>query len=240
VTPATLDPTCMHASTNDIGVHLHLDHPHFPHCKQRRPIRLVGELTLRPGSVGGPAEARFPLRQRSHGFARQMSPPDPRFVARVASGPATFADGLMTFAAGQVSPVDRLSRLNSNEERPRRSHWIPQAARAGVHRQERRPRRQPRKAALSSGLVQSRLLSCPRHGSEAPGQTGHVSRQVDNLTRHVDDLAGGARKGLRGRLTRSRPESICGKSASSGSTISVESPRTRLPATCFRGAASGI
>jgi hypothetical protein len=231
----------MHASTDDIGVHLHLDHPHFPHCKQRRPIRLVGELTLRPGSVGGPAEARFPLRQRSHGFARQMSPPDPRFVARVASGPATFADGLMTFAAGQVSPVDRLSRLNSNEERPRRSHWIPQAARAGVHRQERRPRRQPRKAVLSPPVCSSLVCSpAKRHDGEAPGPTGHVSRQVDNLTRHVDDLAGGARKGLRGRLTRSRPESICGKSASSGSTISVESPRTRLPATCFRGAASGI
>ena len=134
MTPATLDPTCMHPSTDDIGVHLHLDHPHFPHCKQRRPIRLVGELTLRPGSVGGPAEVRFPLRQRSNGFARQGSPPDPRLVTRVPSGPATFADGLTTFPARQVSPVDRLSRLDSHEERPRHSHWIPQAARAGVHR----------------------------------------------------------------------------------------------------------
>ena len=134
MTPATLDPTYMHPSTDEIRVHLHLDHPHFPHCKQHRPIRLVAEFTLRPGSVGGPAEARFPLRERSHGFARQVSPPDPRLFARVASGPATFADGLMTFAAAQVSPVDPLSRLDCHEERPRRSHWTPQAARAGVRR----------------------------------------------------------------------------------------------------------
>jgi hypothetical protein len=32
---------------------------------------------------------------------------------------------------------------------------------------------------------------------------------------------------------------ISGKSASTGTAVSVESPRTRLPATCFRGAASG-
>ncbi len=182
----------MHASTDDIGVHLHLDHPHFPHCKQRRPIRLVGELTVRPGSVGGPAEARFPLRHRSHGIARQVSPPDPRLVARVASGSATFADGLTTFSDGQGSPVDRLSRLNSHEER--------------------QPRPQPRKAALSSGLVQSRLLSCPRRRGEASGQTGDVARQVGYLTRHVIDLAGGGRKGPRGSRTGSRPRSICGKS----------------------------
>lgn len=96
--------------------------PELHHSTGRDPIRLLGELTLRPGSVGGPAEVRFPLRQRSHGFARQVSPPDPRLVARVASGPATFADGLTTFSAGQVSPVDRLSRLDSHEERPRHSH----------------------------------------------------------------------------------------------------------------------
>ena len=78
--------------------------------------------------------------------------------------------------------------------------------------QERHPRRRPRKAALFSGLVQSRLLSCPRHRSEASGQAGDVARQVSDLASHVDDLAGGARKGLRGRLTRSRPKSICGKS----------------------------
>ena len=78
--------------------------------------------------------------------------------------------------------------------------------------QERRPRRQPRKAALFSGLVQSRLLSCPRHRSEASGQAGDVARQVNNLTRRVDDLAGCGRKGLRGRRTGSRPKSICGKS----------------------------
>ena len=191
MTPATLDPTCMHPSTDEIRVHLHLDHPHFPHCKQRRPIRLVGEFTLRPGSVGGPAEARFPLRERSHGFARQVSPPDPRPFARVASGPATFADGLMTFPARQVSPVDRLSRMDSHEERPRRSHWIPQAARAGVHRARTAAAAPAPKAALSSGLVQSRLLSCPRHKGKASGQTGDVARQVSDLTRHVHDLAGG-------------------------------------------------
>ena len=186
-----LDPTCMHPSTDDIGVHLRLDHPHFPHCKQRRPIRLVGEFTLRPGSVGGPAETRFPLRHRSHGIARQVSPPDPRLVARVAPGPATFADGLTTFAAAQVSPVDRLSRLDCHEERPRRSHWIPQAARAGVHRAGTATAAPAPKAALSSGLVQSRLLSCPRRRGEASGQTVHVSRQVNDLPRHVNDPAGG-------------------------------------------------
>ena len=37
----------MHASTDDIGVHPRLDHPHFPHCKQRRPIQLVGESRKR-------------------------------------------------------------------------------------------------------------------------------------------------------------------------------------------------
>lgn len=47
MTPTTLDPTCMHASTDDIGVHPRLDHPHFPHCKQRRPIQLVGESRKR-------------------------------------------------------------------------------------------------------------------------------------------------------------------------------------------------
>ena len=78
--------------------------------------------------------------------------------------------------------------------------------------QERQPRPQSRKAALSSGLVQSRLLSCPRHKGEASGQTVHVSRQVNDLPRHVIDLAGGGRKGLRGSRTSSRPESICGKS----------------------------
>ena len=78
--------------------------------------------------------------------------------------------------------------------------------------QERHPRRRPRKAALFSGLVQSRLLSCPRHRSEASGQAGDVARQVNNLTRRVDDLAGCGRKGLRGRRTGSRPKSICGKS----------------------------
>ena len=79
-------------------------------------------------------------------------------------------------------------------------------------RQERQPRPQPRKAALSSGLVQSRLLSCPRRRSRASGQTVHVSRQVNDLPRHVIDPAGGGRKGLRGSRTGSRPKSICGKS----------------------------
>ena len=78
--------------------------------------------------------------------------------------------------------------------------------------QDQRPRPQPRKACFSSGLVQSRLLSCPRDDSEASGQTGHVSRQVNDLTRHVNDLAGGGRKGLRGSRTGPRPTSICGKS----------------------------
>ena len=78
--------------------------------------------------------------------------------------------------------------------------------------QERQPRPHPRKAPLSSGLVQSRLLSCPRRRSEASGQTVDVARQVNNLTRRANDLAGGGRKGLRGSRTSSRPKSICGKS----------------------------
>ena len=74
---------------------------------------------------------------------------------------------------------------------------------------DQRPRRQPRKARFSSGLVHSHLLSCSRHKSEASGLTGHASRQVDNLTRHANDLAGDGRKGLRGSSTGSRPTSIC-------------------------------
>ena len=179
--PAMLDPTCMHPSTDDIGVHLRLDHPHFPHCKQRRPIRLVGEFTLRPGSVGGPAEARFPLRQRSHGIARQVSPPDPRLVARVASGPATFADGLTTFPAGQVSPVDRLSRMDSHEERPRHSHWIPQAARAGVHRAGTTT---AGRSLLRSGPVSSALLPKTQgRSSRTGGRRGKTGQQPDKTRR---------------------------------------------------------
>ena len=79
---------CCTASTDDIRVHLLLDHPHLPDREQRRLARAVGELALRPGSVGEPPEDRFPLRHRRHGFARQ------------------------------VSPADRLSRPDSYEERP--------------------------------------------------------------------------------------------------------------------------
>jgi hypothetical protein len=88
--------------------------------------------------------------------------------------------------------------------------------------QERRPRHQPRKARFSSGLVQSRLLSCSRHKSDASGQTGQVSRQVDNLPRHVTDLAGGGRKGPHDSSTGSRPTLICGKSVAN--RLRVEPP----------------
>ena len=225
MTPTTLDPTCMHPSTDDIGVHLRLDHPHFPHCRQRRPIRLVGEFTLRPGSVGGPAEARFPLRQRSHGFARQVSPPDPRLVARVASGPARFADGLTTFATGQVSPVDRLSRLDSHEERPRHSHWIPQAARAGVHRAgtaTAAPAADSR-SLLRSGPVSSALLPKTRKRSirrdRRRGKTG------ERLGKSRKRLGRRRVKGPKRQQNRFATEinlwQISGKSASTGSVVSV-------------------
>ena len=57
--------------------------------------------------------------------------------------------------------------------------------------QERQPRPQSRKAALFSGLVQSRLLSCPRHRSDESRRIGDVARELNNLARHVHDLAGG-------------------------------------------------
>ena len=65
---------------------------------------------------------------------------------------------------------------------------------------------------LSSRLVQSGLLSCSKHGSEASRKTVDMARQVSDLASHVDDLAGGGRKGLRGSRTGSRPKSICRKS----------------------------
>ena len=234
----------MHPSTDDIGVHLHLDHPHFPHCKQRRPIRLVGEFTLRPGSVGGTAETRFPLRHRSHGFARPVSPPDPRLFARVASGPATFADGLTTFAAAQVSPVDRLSRLDCHEERPRRSHWIPQAARAGVHRAGTATADPAAKgrSLLRSGPVSSALLpKTQRRGIRTDRRRGKTGQRPGKSRRRLGRRrAKGPPRQQNRFATDVNLWQISGKSASTGSAVAVESPRTRLPATCFRGAASGI
>ena len=214
--PAMLDPTCMHPSTDDIGVHLRLDHPHFPHCKQRRPIRLVGEFTLRPGSVGGLQKLGF-----RYGNGATASPGRCRRRIRDPSH-VSHLDLRHSRMDWRLSPLDKSRRstdcrgwIPTRNDRDtltgfRRRHGLESTG------QERQPR-----AALSSGRVQSRLLSCPRHRGEAAGQAGDVARQVNNLTRRVDDLAGGGRKGLRGRRTGSRPKSICGKSASSLSAVAV-------------------
>ena len=122
---------------------------------------------------------------------------------------ALLQSGFARHATG-IAPVQSVSAISLNLDTGQESIG-----------QERQPRRRPLKARLSSGLVQSRLLSCPRRRSEASGQTVHVSRQVNDLPKHVIDPAGGGRKGLRGSRTTSRPESICGKSASTGSVVSV-------------------
>jgi hypothetical protein len=92
---------------------------------------------------------------------------------------ALLQSGFARHATG-IAPVQSVSAISLNLDTGQESIG-----------QERQPRRRPLKARLSSGLVQSRLLSCPRRRSDASRRIGDVARELNNLARHLHDLAGG-------------------------------------------------
>ena len=156
---------------------------------------LGGSATKRRGPFR--ARARVPRRTGTADATGGRGPPRNSQCAREALGArvcglrcCTCGAGLVCAAAIRVCAACNWDCAGAIRERnlPELGH------RAGVHRTGTAAAAPARKAALSSGLVQSRLLSCPRRRSEASGQTVHVSRQVNDLPKHVIDPAGGRRK----------------------------------------------
>ena len=126
----------------------------------------------------------------------------------------------------RLSPLDRSSRWTDCRG------WIP----------TRNGNRGPSRGRLLSRPVWSSLVCSPAQDAEAtdrrrgkraqqPGKTRTRlgRRRVKGPPRQQNQLA-----------TDVNLWQISGKSPSTGTAVSVESPRTRLPAKCFRGAASGI